>query len=210
MPEFSSFPDFPDHPEFTEIARRPVYARVFEKRSPVLAAFLKEHGIAEPKSVEYAPLSGCRDGFCFVNVEQQISKMGGSIETGWVFWEYVETSISTEAHAIWISPQGKRRDITPREVFPDRRILFTPDPRVAKKRGYTASVRTILSNDSRVIAMESFAGELAQVWEEQLVKIGTEMEVPIAKLRLAAKTHGLPWPVAQWMIEKKVRHHGGV
>lgn len=131
------------------------------------------------------------------------------METGWVFWEYENTSILTEAHAIWIDPRGRRLDITPRNLEPGRRILFLPDPRVAAKRGYTASYRTVLSDDPRVRALENFAAELSGIWDECFVGMGEEMEVPHLRLKEAAERHNLPAAVARWMVDQKIRHFTG-
>ena len=61
--------------------------------------------------------------------------------------EHLDISIFTIAHAIWITPQGRRMDITPWPIPPDKRVLFLPDSRVAIKRGYTAGYRTVISKD---------------------------------------------------------------
>src|SRR4051812_27851672 len=102
----------------------PRRARILEKRSGVLHSLLIEHDLPEPKSVEFAPIQSAALKRCFVNVEEQVLRAGGTMETGWMFWEIEDTSVYTEAHAIWITPQGKRRDITPQRMPPEKRILF--------------------------------------------------------------------------------------
>jgi hypothetical protein len=192
--------------EYEAIFREGVRARIIERRSKLLAAFLTTHGLPEPKSVACSPLRDCHSSRCFVNVEQQIARMGGSMETGWMFWEYADVSVHTEAHAIWVTPQAKRLDITPHKLQPNR-ILFTPDPRVAAKRGYTVGYRTILSSDPRVRAIESFASELEHIFAEAFEAFGREMAVPTTTFRDAAERVGLPWDVADWMVRQKQRYY---
>lgn len=202
-------PFFASSPEYTALFKMSRRARILEKRSPMLVEFLKTHGLGEPKSVEYAPLNFCREGFCFQNVDEQVRRMGGRLETGWVFWEYEEMSLQTEAHGIWIDPGGRRRDITPRELRPDKRVLFVPDPRVAEKRGYTSIQRTILSNNPRIVAIESFAQKLCEIWDKHFCGMGEEMVIPISEIQGFADSIGLPDEVAKWMVEKKVAHYEG-
>jgi hypothetical protein len=97
---------------------------VIEKRSKLLAEFLREHSLADPKSVEYSPLLGCVIAGCFTNVEAQVRRADGRMESGWTFLELLDACIYTVAHAIWITPQGRRKDITPQQFPPERRVLF--------------------------------------------------------------------------------------
>jgi hypothetical protein len=194
------------NPEYEAIFRQGVRARIIEKRSKLLADFLITHGLPEPKSVACSPLRDCDSNRCFVNVEEQIARMGGSMETGWMFWEYEDVSIYTEAHAIWVTPQAKRLDITPHKLQPNR-ILFTPEPRVAAKRGYTIGYRTILSTDPRVRAIESFASELEHIFAEAFEAFEHEMAIPTATFRAAAERVGLPWDVADWMVRRQQSYY---
>lgn len=183
--------------DWDALRRRSVRARLLEKRSKLLSDFLNEHGLAEPKSVEFSPLADCVPGRCFVNVENQVRRAGGSLETGWVFWELEGVSIHTEAHGIWVTPQGRRKDITPRALPPERRIPFLPDPRVAMKRGYTAGYRTILSSDPRVRSLETYVAELARIFDDCFPGMNREMDIPMARVREAAERCGLPTGVAK-------------
>jgi len=193
-------------PEYEALLREVPRARLLERRSSLLTEFLKKHDLRDPKSVEFSPMKGAIRLRCFINVEEQVQRAGGHMETGWVFWEYESIDIHTEAHAIWITPQGRRVDITPRELPPERRILFLPEPRVAIKRGYTAGYNMVLSSDPRVCAISNFAIKLDQLFDEHLVEIGVEIAIPTEKIRSAAKRVNLPWEVAQHMTQRKMEH----
>jgi hypothetical protein len=129
------------------------------------------------------------------------------LEAGWVFWELVNVSIYTVAHAIWIMPTGKRMDITPWSFPPDRRILFLPDTKVAMKRGYTAGYRTILSTDFRIRAMESYSTELERIFDDSFTAIGQEMLIDPSRFREAAERIGLPAEIAKWMVDLKCKNY---
>ncbi len=187
--------------EWEAIRKMPVEMRTLEKRSKLLLDFLREHGLGEPKSVEYSPLVGCIQNYCFKNVDVQIAKAGGSLESGWVFRETRDVSLHTIAHAIWITPQGRRMDITPWALPPERRILFLPDPKVAPKRGYAAGYRTIYSTDPRIRAAELYEHELDRIYDEFYPGLGGEFIIPNSRFWEAAERVGLPLDVAREVVE---------
>src|ERR1039458_2709433 len=71
--------------EWEALRKTPVEMQTLETRSKLLSDFLREHGLGEPKSVEYSPLVGCVQAYCFTNVEAQIARSGGTLESGWAF-----------------------------------------------------------------------------------------------------------------------------
>ena len=199
---------FMDLADFEKIRGIVFHARMLEKRDKRLDDFLREHGLAEPKSVEYSPLRGKEMANCFRNVEAHVKIAGGRIETGWAFYELVDVSIHTVAHAVWIRPTGRRMDITPWEHPPQRRILFLPDERVAIKRGYTAGWRSIYTQDERLRAMELFETEFYRIVEDCIVPDSEHFDIPETRLQEAAARCGLPWEVASQKVEHSMRNYG--
>lgn len=194
--------------DFYAIRNMPVGGRIIEVPSKELAAFLAEHGLAEPKSVEYRPHAGTEMGNCFRNVESQVERAGGQMETGWTFFETRDISIHTIAHAIWITRFGKRVDITPWNQPPKRRVLFLPDPRVAIKRGYTAGFRTIFAKDERFRAIALFEQELRKMFDEFFVGMGQETDIPTSRFEEAAERFGIPWEIAERIVDQAIKSHG--
>ena len=181
--------------------------KLVEKRSELLSGFLRQHGLAEPKSVEFRPLIGCAEGACFKNIESQVQRAGGKIEFGWVFWHFVDLAINTEAHAVWITPQDRRMDITPRSLPPERRVMFLPDSRVGIKRGYTCGYQTILSTDESIRKMGAYRVELDRIFDECFVGMDREMLIPRHTCKEIANRLGLTPEMEQEAFEdKRLRH----
>lgn len=194
--------------DFNAVLGMAAHGQIIEKRSKLLADFLREHGLADPKSVEYNPLRGCVMSRCFRNVAAQMSLAGGKMETGWAFFELVDISIRTVAHAIWIMPTGKRMDITPWPFPPDGRILFLPDERVAYKRGYTAGYRTVFAKDARVRAMELFEGEIDLIFDSVCTGVDSIVDIPTLRFMEAAQRAGVPWEVASEVAKHRMSSLG--
>lgn len=182
--------------------------RLLEKRSKILDDFLHEHGLAEPKSVEYNPLRGSLLGWCFRNVTTHVSIAGGKMETGWVFFELVGVSMKTIAHAIWVTPQGRRMDITPWEFQLERRILFLPDDRVAAKRAYSAGYQTIYATDTRVVSMLKFEHEIDRIFESVCTGVDGVAHIPDARFVEAAEKTGVPQDVAREVVRYRMSKGG--
>lgn len=191
-------------PEYAVLFRTPRQYQMIEKRTPVLENFVSSLGLPNLISVECKPLAGCERKRCFVNVDEQIKKAGGTMITGWMFEEYVGMYIQGEAHGIWQSPFGKKTDITPHDLGP-RRILFAPDPRVALKRGFTTPPKLIQSQDARIIAIEEFDTRLNRLFESAFTGFGQEMLVRQADVAAAAAEVGLPPAVAEFLLNARIK-----
>jgi hypothetical protein len=199
-------------PEYVQLFRTEVRFRLVEKRPPRLEKFIASIGLPPFQSIECKPLPGCDPKRCFVNVERQVERAGGTMEVGFIFGEYEGRAYQGEAHAIWRPRFGRPLDITPHRFQPNR-VLFTASEGVAAKRGKTASPKLIISDDPLVKAVEEFDSKLAQIWEEAFQGFGVEMVIPIPLVKQAAAEVGLPAPVARYMTEARLateRQYGQV
>ena len=62
---------------------------------------------------------------CFPNVKEKISRDGGAEVLGWQIWK-TDILVEAEFHAVWRSPEGRLKDITPKQ--PEiTKILFLAD-----------------------------------------------------------------------------------
>lgn len=109
---------------------------------------------------------------CFPNVETFITKNGGSIQYGWRIGEWSGIMLEAEFHAVWRSPNGNYRDVTP---FSEKQILFLPDNTRVYQGRQISNVRLALSNNPLVhqfievqdkIFEEINKGELAEKHDE--------------------------------------------
>src|SRR5260370_11588574 len=74
---------------------------------------------------------------CFSNVKFHVLDNGGSKQLGWIVWETPGILIEAELHAVWLTPDGKLRDITP-QLDGEKRILFLPDDTAVEPVDYDA------------------------------------------------------------------------
>ena len=86
----------------------------------------------EPLNIDVTPEPYAQIIECFPAVEEKIKKDGGSQALGWQIWK-TEILVEAEFHAVWKSPEGVLKDITPKQIRIPK-ILFLPDPR-AKYNG---------------------------------------------------------------------------
>jgi len=186
---------------YEELFKTPVQFRILEKRTKLLENWISELGLPELLSVAYKPLRHCERKRCFVNVEKTVKSSGGKALTGWIFNEFENRAIEAEAHCIWITPTNKKWDITPHEFQP-KRVLFTPDPRVATNRGYTAAPNLVLSNDSRLKAVYAFESIIDKIREERFSGFGKALIISQEEITNAAANSNLPLDVAVYLVDK--------
>ena len=79
----------------------------------------------EPYFVPVRPEPDSQIEECFFNVKTKVEKDGGRIQFGWALWKWPHVMVWADFHAIWISPEGERIDVTPVPSFD--RMLFLPD-----------------------------------------------------------------------------------
>lgn len=81
----------------------------------------------EPNYLAVTPFQGDVERDCFINVERHVANAGGSIQHGWRIWEWPNTMVEAEFHAVCRNPDtGSLIDVTPSKNR--ERILFLPDP----------------------------------------------------------------------------------
>jgi len=80
----------------------------------------------EPIWVPVKPWHKGDASFCFFNVRDKVAQDGGKVQHGWIIWENPNILVEAEFHAIWVSPENKPIDITPKEDG-EAHILFIPD-----------------------------------------------------------------------------------
>ena len=103
----------------------------------------------EPEFLAVAPVSNADVNDCFPVVERYVRDHGGSICYGWQIWEWSGVMVEAEFHAVWRSPTGELRDITPKQVSISQ-ILFLPDPSRQYEGRQVPNLRKSLSPDQRV------------------------------------------------------------
>lgn len=106
----------------------------------------------EPRYVPLEPLDGVEPDSCFETVVDQIKKYGGTQQIGWAIWEWPKVLIEAEFHCIWIAPDGREFDITPKKL-PMPRILFLPDPKRRYEGFQRDNFRKPLCKDKDVLRL---------------------------------------------------------
>lgn len=123
----------------------------------------------QPDYIPVEPLPGEKGNECFVIVERQISKYGGSQQIGWTIWEWPKVFIEAEFHAVWRQDDHLLIDLTPKPI-PMLRILFVSDHKRKYKGRQIDNIRKPLVRDrdlsrfcdvSHLIHMEQNKGDLA-------------------------------------------------
>jgi hypothetical protein len=169
--------------------------RNIEEKTPVLVDFLTTRSLLPILTVRCRPRPNCEAKRCFINVENQVAKEGGKMITGWIFNEFENLMIASEAHAVWEHPNGKKIDITPHQFQPQR-IIFVPDPKVAIKRGYTAPFQLILSTKPEDVAIIRFGAAVEHIKEQRFEGFGKEIEVTKTEIQKLAAIYNVPFDVA--------------
>lgn len=107
--------------------------------------------VADPKPcfVPTTPVDEAEPNDCFPVVERYVAEHGGSICYGWTIWEWAGVYAEAEFHAVWRSPSGELRDLTPK-LLPVSQILFLPDPSRTYEGRQVNNVRRPLSSSPDV------------------------------------------------------------
>lgn len=89
----------------------PIHRDRLTNRAREIAKLIDQAAV--PVLVPYRKERFARQGECFANVRQHVSKAGGEVVDGWVIWETPPLMVQAEFHSIWRNPTGHLVDITP-------------------------------------------------------------------------------------------------
>ena len=103
----------------------------------------------EPVYLKVEPEPDAVVSECFPNVEQKISRDGGSMLCGWQIWEWPRVLVEAEFHAVWVSPDGRLAEITPKQDN-EAEILFVPVPALKYDGFAKDNVRLAIRDDMLV------------------------------------------------------------
>jgi hypothetical protein len=103
----------------------------------------------QPVYVPIKPVVGAIPRDCYGNVAKKIVASGGSILHGWAIWIEPSYFIEAEHHAIWISPDGQKVDVSPQQKTD--KTLFLPDPENTYKGVHIPARLKALTDDPRMM-----------------------------------------------------------
>jgi len=86
---------------------------------------------------------------CIAAVYKKIEKDEGSIQLGWQIWHMPNIIIEAEFHAVWKSPDGTLKDITPK-IEGVHKILFVPDSKTKYDGAQRNNIRLNISGNKLV------------------------------------------------------------
>ena len=116
----------------------------------------------EPVWVPVRTIRNAIQNECFGNVKNKIERDGGSIQYGWVIWEWVNVLVEAEFHAVWRSRQGRLICISPNDQN-ENKILFLPDD----SRAFNGKNR--IDNIRKSLRQETVVDEFIKI-SQQLFK----------------------------------------
>ena len=143
-----------------------------------------------PVELEINAPPTARAGDCTENVAWVIERHGGKMECGWRLWEIPDVLVEGEFHAIWVSDQGARTDVTPHSRF--NKIIFLPDPSLVYEGRQINNVRRPLSTSPIVRDFISTADRLFEAMNRgDLADAHGEIAVTPEMLRLQQRLASL-------------------
>ena len=165
---------------------------------------------SHPVWVETQAVPGMRSGSCFQNVRSLVEHHGGEPEYGWLIWEWRDTLVEAEHHALWRRTDGARVEATPRDPHEDI-VLFLPDP----ERVFDFQTRRRLDNRRQALrsnrAVRTYLKLAARRVEiEEAHKQGVAVSLPPNEHREISETLGamdrLYDVMASWSIARLGRN----
>ncbi|EDY80638.1 hypothetical protein VDG1235_254 [Verrucomicrobiia bacterium DG1235] len=103
----------------------------------------------KPTYVKVDPPKKAKILNCFHNVEDKIKIDGGEIIYGWEISIIPQLYLEAQFHAVWKSPFGALRCMTPSEIG-SKKILFLEDPNRTYKGARVENLRFSLGDKSKV------------------------------------------------------------
>lgn len=119
-----------------------------------------------PEYIDVSPVRNAPVQECFDIVQNHIKKNGGKRILGWVIWELPSYFIEAEFHAVWESPTGEIKDITPRPSL-TKRILFIRDDRMNYDGKRVNNIRINYSNNTVI-------NDLFKIYEDEFEIFGPD------------------------------------
>ena len=134
------------------------------------------------------PYSGSAPNDCFNNVKALVAAKGGTRVIGWTVWEWPNTYLEAEFHAVWKADDGRLVDVTPKDGG-EVRILFVPDARRTYTGEYVDNARMALRDDVLIhdfIAMSKHLFNVTRVGKPGVpVVLDRKVIEPVARHQLA-------------------------
>lgn len=132
---------------------------------PHVVDFCRSISREQPVYLQIRADPGAAVNDCISNVRRHVAESGGDVVLGWQIWEWLGVMIEAEFHAVWNTPDGERRDVTPK-ALPFPRILFLPDPRLKYDERQINNIRRPLTDDPRVRSFIRLADDIYEVTNE--------------------------------------------
>lgn len=79
-----------------------------------------------PRVITLEPSTIALPEHCYPNVNAFVRLYGGSRIDGWAIWQYERFFLEAEHHAVWKTPKGHLRCVTPQPQVDTKVILFCP------------------------------------------------------------------------------------
>lgn len=136
----------------------------------------------EPQYINVSALTNAPLQECFNIVDKYITEHGGIRILGWALWELPRYFIEAEFHAVWESPTGEVKDLTPRQS-PTKKILFIRDPSMNYNGGRVNNIRINYSKNHIIDDLfkiyedefETFGPSGIVLQHQQLINLSLEM-----------------------------------
>jgi hypothetical protein len=130
----------------------------------------------KPQFVAVKPEVYCHADNCFFNLPEKIKRDGGTMQLGWTIWEMSNVMLEAELHAVWVSPEGRFVDITPKRDG-EKKILFHPDSTRSYNREPVDNVRMALQNDPAIHEFMRISARLIEIRKQYMIGPATAQGV---------------------------------